>query len=327
MESVDKISKDYNEYIPNITVEDFIAWIEAFLDDLREAKKDYEKEKRRYRFKHFFRIVEYSDDEAYYSELNEVLDEGIRITLVMKDFVARTINIASDNNATDLFKLMKYAAKFYFKYTDHLDKKLDTIITKYSGITVMYAKESTRDFENFMNGQIENEEEKSIPPVPKSEMERLDFEYDEYVVDDKFIKATEDTIFLWMRLDTQMKYLDKKARKYAHKSEICERVASFLNSDALEKRSCCFEEMQLLTEEQRDILSFIRSATNNENLDEMRKLSDFATNYYGQNMRTLNEELGNFSSSSSVSKERRRAAIKRFVLRKVGKNPQKQFIR
>lgn len=327
MGPVNELSKEYNEYIPNITVEDFIVWIDAFLDDLKDAKKEYEKEKRRYKFKRFFIVIEYSDDDAFYSELNEVLDEGIRITLVLKDFAARVIPILSDNNSSELFKLMKYAADFYFKYTDYLDKKLDSIVARYNGINVTSVAKDTKDFEKFMNGQIDQEEEKTIPPVPKSEMTLLDKEYDSYIVDEKFVKSTDKTIFLRMCLDTQAKYLEKRARKFAHKSEICERVANFLGSDVLEKRSLCFEEMQMLTDEHRELLSLIKSATNDDNLDEMRKLADFSTHYYANNMKSVNEELGNaLESNQLMINSKRRAVIKRFVMRKLKINPQKQLL-
>lgn len=328
MESIDTIKQKFNEYVPEITVEDFIVWMEAFLDDLKDAKKDYEKEKRRHRNKRFFRLVEFSVDDDYYSELDEVLDEGIRITLVMKDFAARVVPIASDKNAKELFKLMKYAADFYFKYTDKLDKKMNAIDTKYYGISVSYPVEGTGGFESFMSNQIDQEEEKSIPQVSRSEMESLNLEYDSYVVDERFSKSTEEVIFLWMRLDEQMKFLEKKEKKYARKSDICDKIADFLNSEALSRRSCIFEEMEILTQEERDILAFIRSASNGDNLDEMRKLADFFIHYYGEYMNALNEELGTtIESNHSTSNERRRAAIKRFVMHKIKQIPKKQIVK
>lgn len=248
----------------------------------------------------------------------ELLDDGVNITNELHNYTVRAITALSRDNCDELFKLMKYSSDYYYRYTDLLNSRISALNAMRLGIDVSVDQLNPGELKSLFEDEIVTAEEKRIPWVPRESLLRLEEEYKKHEVDKSIKESTKDLIFLFMCIEEQVKYLEKQGRKYERKSERWDKFSSILDSDIFAKRSKVLEEMQKLTEEIACLLIMIKTFSSKENIDESRKLADFAMSYYAAGINMLGRELNDTSESNFIKEnEDRIALIKRFITDKL----------
>jgi hypothetical protein len=149
MKSLDEIEKEYSEF--NIDLDedtreihdfqDFMAYMGVGLEEILKQNKTLKRQKIIIKCEDFigniinlFTFGDREEIEVICLEDISIMDEEIDISYSVASTFADIIMIASEENYSDLLKLSKFIAKYYFEHISYLSEERKSLIYRCKGI-------------------------------------------------------------------------------------------------------------------------------------------------------------------------------------------------
>ena len=151
MKKIDTIEKEYEEYKIKTTFLDspeaLASFVQVGIEDTINIEQELineQKENKRWqlagKIRNFFFFIFEEEEISFYDEDNEILQEGIDLTIRHRNFYTQLVDAITLDNYKELIKLCDFGTDYYNKHIEYFDSRRDSLESSYKGFTYINSK-------------------------------------------------------------------------------------------------------------------------------------------------------------------------------------------
>lgn len=167
MKTIQDIEKEYENYKTKTDyvkdLENFIAFLDIGIDDLREQRKDVTTEMHentKWRFGVYLRnllpFIFEEEEPEFYTQDNSILIEGLRMIILQKEYLEVIKDISTESNWTELLRLTDFATDYYNDHISYVETQRDILEMSLKGYRMVNSRyqDNREPFNEFMMKKI-----------------------------------------------------------------------------------------------------------------------------------------------------------------------------
>lgn len=167
MKTLEEIEKEYETFqIKSTTIDTlkkFVDFISGGIETLKEEKRTIATELRtnkkmqlEAKIRNFFFFIFEEEDVAFYDEDNAILESMFDFILTYDAYFSRIKDLATEENFSQLTRLVDFATKYYNKNIDYFENQRDVLEYAYKGFSYYNATQADYQevFKEFMEKKL-----------------------------------------------------------------------------------------------------------------------------------------------------------------------------